>query len=187
MKKQQQTYKLGRSVYCILVSSSHPNTLIPIRGIIKDVKWDRHNPSYLIKITGFYDTLHYIKNTFFDMTFFRDIDKKIRATRIKDEEFKSLQEIVDRFDKLDEKRFYVHVDSVMIAPTKKNLEELFADVQFFLISRWFSEIKTNSIRPFYKGCFKLGSQKEFNRLLTIAFGDLIKKAGIEPNYWLDSI
>lgn len=187
MKKQPKTYKIGRTVYCILVSSSHPNTLIPVRGIVKEVKWDMYNPSYLIKIVGFYDIFPYIKENFFDMTFFRDIDKKIRATRIKDEGFKSLEEIVERFDRQDEKRFYVHVDSVMIAPTKKNLEELFAEIQFFLISRWFSEIKTNSTRPFYKGCFKLGSQKEFNRLLTIAFGDLIKKAGIEPARWLKSI
>jgi hypothetical protein len=121
------------------------------------------------------------------MTFFRDIDKKIRATRIKDEDFKSLEEIVDRFNKADEARFYVHVDSVMTSPTKKNLEELFSDVVFFLISRWFSEIKRNSVRPFYKGCFSLGSQKEFNRNLEIGFGDLIKRAGIEPRLWLDSI
>jgi hypothetical protein len=185
--KQPKTYRIGRTIYCILVSSSHPNTLIPVRGIVKEVKWDAHNPSYLIKIVGFYDTLHYIKTHFFDMTFFRDIDKKIRATRIKDEDFKSLEEIVDRFNKADEARFYVHVDSVMTSPTKKNLEELFSDVVFFLISRWFSEIKRNSVRPFYKGCFSLGSQKEFNRNLEIGFGDLIKRAGIEPRFWLDSI
>lgn len=75
----------------------------------------------------------------------------------------------------------------MITSTKKNLEELFSDILFFLISRWFSEIKTNAIRPFYKGCFKLGSKKEFNRLLSIGFNDLIKKSNIESNKWLDSI
>lgn len=182
-----KTYCVGRIVYCILVSSSHPNTLIPVRGVVKEVKWDAHNPSYLIKIVGFYDTFQYVKTHFFDMTFFRDIDKKIRATRIKDEDFKSLKEILERFNKSDEARFYVHVDSVMTSPTKKNMEELFSDVVFFLISRWFSEIKRNSIRPFYKGCFGMGSQKEFNRKLEIAFGDLIKKAGIEPRIWLDSI
>jgi hypothetical protein len=188
MKQQQpKIYKVGRTIYCILVSSSHPNTLIPVRGVVKEVKWERQNPSYLIKITGFYDTFYYIKQNFFDMTFFRDIDKKIRASRIRDEDFKSLEEIVARFDKQDENRFYVHVDSVMTSPTKKNLEELFSDVVFFLISRWFSEIKTNATRPFYKGCFKLGSQKEFNRNLSIAFGDLIKRGGIDPRAWLDSI
>jgi hypothetical protein len=158
-----------------------------VRGIVKEVKWDRQNPSYLIKIVGFYDTFNYIKKNFFDMTFFRDIDKKIRATRIKDEGFKSLEEIIERFNKADESRFYVHVDSVMMTATKKNLEDLFSDVVFFLISRWFSEIKTNAIRPLYKGCFKLSSQKEFNRLLTIAFGDLIKRGGINTSSWLDSI
>jgi len=184
---KQKPYRIGRTIYCILVSSSHPNTLIPIRGIVKEVKWDRQNPSYLIKIIGFYDTFYFIKNNFFDMTFFRDIDKKIRASRIKDEDFKSIEEILARFDKSDENRFYIHVDSVMTAPTKKNLEDLFSDIIFHLISRWFSEIKTNAIRPFYKGCFKLGSQKEFNRNLHIAFGDLIKRAGIKPDTWLDSI
>ena len=187
MRKEQKTYKIGRIVYCILVSSSHPNILIPVRGIVKEVKWDRQNPSYLIKIVGFYDTFYYIKKNFFDMTFFRDIDKKIRASRIKDENFKSLEEIIARFDKIDESRFYVHVDSVMITPTKKNLEDLFADVIFFLISRWFSEIKTNATRPLYKGCFKLGSQKEFNRLLSIGFSDLIKRGGVDLRTWLDSI
>lgn len=75
----------------------------------------------------------------------------------------------------------------MTTSTKKDLEDLFSDIIFFLISRWFSEIKTNAIRPFYKGCFKLSSQKEFNRLLSIGFNDLIKKSNIEPNQWLDSI
>jgi len=184
---KQKTYRIGRTIYCILVSSSHPNTLIPVRGIVKEVKWDRQNPSYLIKIVGFYDTFYYIKSNFFDMTFFRDVEKKIRASRIKDEDFKSVDEILDRFDKNDENRFYVHVDSVMTSPTKKNLENLFSDIIFFLISRWYSEIKTNSIRPFYKGCFKLGSQKEFNRNLNISFGDIIKRAGVDPDKWLDSI
>ena len=184
---KQKTYRIGRTIYCILVSSSHPNTLIPIRGIVKEVKWDRQNPSYLIKITGFYDTFHFLKKNFFDMTFFRDIDKKISATRIKDEDFKSAEEILVRFDMPDESRFYVHVDSVMTSPTKKNLEDLFSDIVFHLISRWFSEIKTNSTRPFYKGCFKLGSQKEYNRNLHIAFGDLIRRAGVNPDTWLDSI
>jgi len=185
MKKQP--YRIGRTIYCILISSNRPNILIPVRGIIKEIKWDRQNPTYLIKIIGFYDTFYYLKNNFFNMTFFRDIEKKVRASRIKDENFNSIQDILDRFNKSDESKFYIHVDSVMTAPTKKNLEELFSDVIFFLISRWFSEIKTNSIRPFYKGCFKLGSQKEFNRLLSISFSDLLKKSNIEPSQWLTSI
>lgn len=80
---KNQPYRIGREIYCILVSSNRPNTLIPVRGIIKDVKWDRQNPSYLIKIVGFYDTFQYIKNNFFNMTFFKDIEKKREHLELK--------------------------------------------------------------------------------------------------------
>ena len=73
--KQPQIYKIGRTIYCILVSSSHPNTLIPVRGVVKEVKWERQNPSYLIKITGFYDTFYFIKNNFFDIFFASKYEK----------------------------------------------------------------------------------------------------------------
>ena len=48
----------GENAYTLLISHSHPNILIPVKVVIKDVKYDEVNPEYLVKIIKFYDSEH---------------------------------------------------------------------------------------------------------------------------------
>ena len=45
----------GEITHALLSSNSNPNILIPIKAVIKDVKYNEINPQYLIKVTKFYD------------------------------------------------------------------------------------------------------------------------------------
>ena len=51
----------GETIYALLSSYSHPNILIPVKAIVKDVKYDEINPVYLIKVVKFYDNILFLK------------------------------------------------------------------------------------------------------------------------------
>ena len=55
----------GEITHALLSSNSNPNILIPIKAVIKDVKYDDINPQYLIKVTKFYDTISFLKKYLF--------------------------------------------------------------------------------------------------------------------------
>jgi len=156
-----KTYYKGEKIHCLLTSYTHPNIFIPVRGIVKDVKWDPVNPLYKIKIIKFYENVGFIRKYIFDMNFYYDFDKKARSFRIKREEFNTIKELEERLNEKDEDRFYVVVDGVMTVRTKVDLQDLFKKVQYFLISKNFKEIKEFSTRSFYKGEFKFDGEGEF--------------------------
>lgn len=156
-----KTFYKGESIHCLISSYVNPNVFIPVRGIVKDVKWDSVNPLYKIKIVKFYENISFLRKHLFEMNFYHDFDKRTRPFRIKREECPTVKDLEQRLNEQDESRFYIVVDGVMSVKTKADLQSLFGKVQYFLIARNFKQIKEFSTRSFYKGEFKFDGEGEF--------------------------
>ena len=180
-----RTYFKGENIHCLLASYTHPNIFIPVKAKVKDVKWDSVNPLYKIKIVKFYENYNFLKKYLFDMNFYYEFDKRTRPFKLKKQDFSNLKELQERLDAEDEKRFYVIVDGVMCAKTKADLQILFSKVQYFLVARFYKQLKENSVRSFYKGEFRFDSEAEFKtRLKTMLEG---KYPQNDIDSFLDSI
>lgn len=168
---KHKIFHKGEIVHCLLSSFNHPNILLPVKGIIKDIKWDLDNPIYLIKVKFFYDSFLFLKEYFFDMNFTNTFDKKTIKNPLNKNNFKSVKEIEKRLNESDEARFYYVIESIMCVKTKTDLKKLFVNVQSFLINKKLKELKDLQTRSFYNGTFKLNSGVEFNKRLFKFIGD----------------
>lgn len=185
---KHKVFHKGEIVHCLLSSFNHPNILIPCKGVIKDIKWDLNNPTYLIKIRFFYDSLYFLKEYFFDMNFSNTFERKMKRMPLKKDDFKTIKELQDRLNQADdEKRFYVLTDSIMCTKTKANLKDLFINIQHFLISKKLKELKELSTRSFYNGVFKLNSGGEFDKRLYKFIGDKFESKGEDFNNFISLI
>jgi len=70
----------GEEIYVLLTSYSHPNILIPIKAVVKDVKYDDVNPQYIVKAIKFYDNIFFLKKYLFFMGFSNKFNKRARST-----------------------------------------------------------------------------------------------------------
>ena len=172
--KKHRIFAVGDYVHVLLSSYNHPNVLIPVRGIVKEAKWDDVSPVYLIKIVKFYDSIKFLKKYLFEMNFVHKMNDRPRRFRLKDEEFKSTREIEERLNRTDEKRFYVIVDSFMATKTREDLREVFNNIQYFFIGRRFKELKELMTRAFYTGNMRLDSHAEFEMRLRKFMTDIFE-------------
>tara|TARA_R110001592_G_scaffold62377_2_gene190858 strand:- start:8808 stop:9362 length:555 start_codon:yes stop_codon:yes gene_type:complete len=163
----------GEITHALLSSNSNPNILIPVKAIIKDVKYDDINPQYLIKVTKFYDTISFLKKHLFNMAFENKIGRRSRKLKL-NEEIESVDDLIEVFNNEDEVKFYFVVDSIMCVKLKSGMIDLFSSIQDHLIERGFRESREKMIRTFYKGKYKLDSVGEFNIRLKRFLNDKFK-------------
>jgi DNA mismatch repair ATPase MutS len=168
----------GEQLHALLSSNVNPNILIPVKGLVKEIKFDDINPQYLIKITHFYDTMKYLEKYFFNMRFSNGIGKKPRHLKLDFKDFKDTSELLERMNQLDEKNFYVVVDSIMCTKFMGDMAILFNKLQDHLIEIKLREIREMSIRAFYKGRYEVDSYGNFNIRLRKFIGDKIEAANI---------
>jgi hypothetical protein len=185
--KKHRIFNKGEQIHCFLTSYSDSNVFIPIKALVMDTQWDPVNPKYLVKILKFYDSFDFLKRHFFDLNFFFEFEKRAHNIPLKSSDFKKITDLEIRLNQTDEKRFYVVVESVMAVKQKLDLQQLFNDIQFFLICRKLSEAKELMTRPFYKGSFRLDSQSEFNIRMKNAFSDKFKNGEISIDRLFDSL
>jgi hypothetical protein len=185
--KKHRVFNKGEYVYCLLASYTDPDTLIPVKGIIIDTKWDLVNPLYKIKIIKFYDNINFLKKHFFDMLFKCSFDKRSKHLPLKPENFSRVVDLEERLNEKDSHRFHVIVESVMCTKTSPELKELFNRVQFFLISKNLKEIREFSARAFYKGPFSIDSIPEFNKRFKAGWEDKFKKENLDIDKYLDTL
>ena len=105
--KAHRIFTKGQTVYCLLSSFSRPNVLLPIKGLIMDTQWDPINPQYQIRIIKMYDNMKYLKSNFFDMNFKYEFDNRARKMPLKNEDFKNVKSLEDRFCKLLLQSFFL--------------------------------------------------------------------------------
>lgn len=165
----------GEITHALLSSNSNPNILIPVKAIIKDVKYDDINPQYLIKVTKFYDTISFLKTHLFNMAFENKIGRRSRKLKLNNE-IESVDDLIEMFNNGDEIKYYFVVDSIMCVKLKSGMIDLFSSIQDHLIERGFRESREKMIRTFYKGKYTLDSINEFNIRLKRFLNDKFRSA-----------
>jgi hypothetical protein len=185
--KKHRIFSKGDIVHCLLSSHNKPNVLLPVKGIVIDVLWDRVNPQYKIKIVQFYDNMKFLKKHYFDMNFKCDFENRTRRVTLKKEDFPNVESLTRRLNESDNKKFNVIVESIMCTKTKEDLRDLFGRVQLYIISKNLKEIKEISLRKFSKGIFTLDDGAEFNLRFKRGWGDRFKDSPIDIDKYLLSL
>ena len=167
----------GEVIYVLLTSYSHPNVLIPIKAIVKDVKYDDVNPQYLVKAVKFYDNILFLKKYLFDMSFANKFDKRARNFPLKGD-IKNKEELMEIInEKKKEENYYFVVDSIMTKKWKGELVILFNKVTNHLIEKRFRENREMMSRTFYTGTYTMTGEAEYNARLKKFIGDKIQASG----------
>lgn len=167
----------GEKIFALLTSNSNPNILIPIKAVVKDVRYDEVNPRYLLKAIKFYDNILFLKKYLFQMSFSNSFDKRARNLPLNPDTIKNKEELYEVMSE-NEKRYYFVVDSIMTKKFKGELFELFNKIQDHLIEKRFRECKEFMTRIKYTGTYKLTGDAEFETRLKNFVGDKIKNKGM---------
>lgn len=175
----------GEYCHALISSTANPNVLIPVRGLIYDVKMDEHNPQYQIKIVKFYDDLNFLKRYLFSYKFQKDFKGKDAWFKFKRSEFTTVDQLFE-FISADDvwQKYTIVVDSVMCTRTETEIFELFNTVQTFLIEKSIKDMFEMSTRTFYRrGQYHFQTVEDFELAIKRMFKDR------EPNRknWIQSI
>lgn len=171
---KKRLFVKGETIHALLSSYSHPNILIPVKAIVKDVKYDEINPVYLIKVVTFYDNILFLKRYLFDMTFANKIGRRPRRLKIEYSKIKNLRELEKLFNGDKEESMYLVVDSIMCKKHKGDMIELLNKIQDHLIEKNFRQCREYMTRIFYSGKYRLSGDSEYNARLNKFIGDKIE-------------
>jgi len=150
----------GTIAHAIISSINEPNIFIPVKVIIKDIKYDEHNPLYLVKIIKFYDNIHFLKRHFMNKRFMNRFGTKPRTYDININNITNTESLQNHLDKEDA-RFYVVIDSIHTTRYKNDMLDLYNKLQDFLICRNLQEYRDLSTRSPYTGFLKINSKAEY--------------------------
>lgn len=164
----------GEKIFALLSSNSYPNILIPVKAIVKDVKYDQINPRYLLKVITFYDNILFLKKYLFNMSFSNKFDKRARNIQLNPDTIKNKEDLYEVMSK-NESKYYFVVDSIMTKKFKGELFELFNKIQDHLIEKKFRECRDYMTRIKYTGVYKITGDSEFEKRLKNFVGDKIKR------------
>lgn len=171
---KQRLFIKGETIHALLSSYSHPNILIPVKAIVKDVKYDEINPVYLIKVEKFYDNILFLKKYLFDMTFMNKIGRRPRRLKIDPQKVRNQKDLEELFNSSEQESYYLVVDSIMCTKLKGDMVSLFNKIQNHLIEKNFRECREYTTRIFYSGHYRLTGDAEYNARLKKFIGDKVE-------------
>ena len=58
---RHKIFSKGERIHALIHSTTNPNILFPVRGMIYDTKFDEYNPQYQIKVDKMYDDIAFLK------------------------------------------------------------------------------------------------------------------------------
>ena len=148
----------GSIAHSLISSISEPNIFIPVKVVIKDIKFDEYNPLYLVKVIKFYDSIYFLKQHFMNHKFSNAFGKKARPFWISD--IRTTEHLQNHLEKEDS-RFYIVVDSIHTFRYKNDMNSMFNKLQDFLIYRNIQELQELTTRNSYSGELKFSSKTEF--------------------------
>ena len=154
--------------HALIASTTFPDILIPIKGIVEDIHFNDQIPYYDIKIIKFYDSIEFLKKNLYDRPFLLKYKGKSKSMIIP-KKIKTASELETWFSEESTYRFCV--ESTFVTRTKNEMSELFNKIQEYLIIQNLRMIRTSIIRGLYDGPFKIYSKIEFNERLKRMFGD----------------
>lgn len=184
---KHKIFSKGEYIQALISTTQQPNVLIPVRAIIYDVKFDDINPQYQIRIKKFYDSMYFLKQNLFGGRLIRDFEGRETRINAKRTNYKNTEELVtELIDGPNWKKYLVIVDSVFCTRTLGEQQELFNNLQTFMIEQKIKEIYDMSTRYPYrksKGEFAFESKGEFITALKKFLGDRIPS----DEEWIDNM
>ena len=153
--------------HVLLYSTSSPEIIIPIKGVVEDIHFEEDIPHYTIKLIKFYDNINFLKEHFVGKPFLLKPKSKSKSFQIPN--FKNVIELENWFIDTCTHRFCV--ESTFVVKTKNEMVELFNKIEEYVIIKKLRLIKDSTIRPLYEGPLKISSKVEYKERLRRMYGD----------------
>jgi len=169
----------GEQIHALLTSYSHPNILIPVKAVVRDVKYNDVNPQYIIRVTEFFDNIAFLKKYLLNMSFSNTFDKRARKLNINKSKIKTREDLLELVSDESQKQYFFVVDSIMTKKYRGEIFELFNKIQDHLIERNLRECREYMTRTKYTGTYKMTGNAEFDARLKKFIGDKIENSGID--------
>jgi len=184
---KHKIFSKGEYVQALISTTQQPNILIPVRGMIYDVKFDDLNPQYQIRIKKFYDNIYFLKQNLFGGRFIRDFEGKETRINAKRVNYKNSDDLIQNlFDGPNWKKYTIIVDSIFCTKTLDQQQELFNNLQTFLIEQKIKDIYEMSTRQPYRasnGEYSFNSKGEFITHLKKFLGERMP----DSEEWLENM
>ena len=153
--------------YSLLSSYNEPNVLIPVKGVIADIKYDYGEPNYLINLKKFYDSMTFLKSHVFNMFFYTAFNQTHKSRL----NFSDIKNNDDLKTYLQINKINVVSHSLMTFKSKAEMSKIFNKLNEYFIYINFLSLKENLTRTLYKGDLKLRYKSDFFRRLKRFIGD----------------
>lgn len=145
---RHKLFSKGEHIHCLITNSKFPNVLIPVRAFIHDIQFSEKMPRYQIRITRFYDDVDFLKRYMFGMKYDKSFEGGYTKFNLSRQRFKTRKELEDQINSNWES-YLIVVDSVMCAKTYSEINELYTNIQDFLIEKKLKELFELSNRSSY--------------------------------------
>ena len=177
---RHRLFSKGENIHALISNTRYSNIVFPVKAIVYDVKFDETMPKYQIRIVKFYDDINFLKRYFFGMNFEKNFTGgstkfKFNRTGIKNKE--ELQKHLDA----NAETYMITVDSVMCTKSFNQINELYLNIQDFLVEKEIRELYERTSRGSYrKGKYYYESKGVFEAHLKKFLGD---RAPADPEYF----
>jgi hypothetical protein len=161
--------------HALLYSTSSPEVMIPIKGIIEDISFEEDIPHYSIKVIKFYDNINFLKENLYNRSFL--LKHRTKPKMFKIPQFKTVIELENWF--IDECSHRFSVESAFVVRTKIEMIELFNKIEEYIIIKHLRSIRESSNRHLYNGPLKIQSKIEFAERFKRMYGDKFDKDSID--------
>jgi hypothetical protein len=153
--------------HALLYSTSSPETIIPIKGVVEDIHFEEDIPRYSIKLIKFYDNINFLKEHFIGKPFLLKHKAKPKSFQIP--KLTTVVELENWF--IDECPHRFCVESTFVVRTKNEMVELFNKIEEYLLIKHLRSIRESSLRSLYEGPLKIQSKIEYRERLRRMYGD----------------
>jgi len=153
--------------HALLYSTSSPEIIIPIKGIVEDIHFEEDIPHYTIKLIKFYDHINFLKEHFYGKPFLLTHKGKPKAFHIP--KFSTVNELENWF--IDECTHRFCVDSPFVVKSKIEMQDLFDKIEDYIFIKHLRLIRDSSMRGLYRGKVKITSKFEFKERLRRMYAD----------------
>lgn len=155
--------------HALLYSTSYPDVIIPIKGVIEDTHFEENIPHYTIKLIKFYDHINFLKEHFINKPFLLKYKHKPKAFLIPAKNSRNVVDLENWF--IDECTHRFCVESSFVVRTKIDMTVLFNKIEDYLIIKHLRVIRNSSMRGLYEGNLKVSSKIEYKERLRRMYGD----------------
>ena len=147
---RHKLFSKGDSIHALISTTTHPNILFAVRGVIYDIKFDEYNPQYQIKIDKMYEDVAFVKRFLIKGRTIRDFEGAYTRYKLVRKNIKTIDEFVEKTYNGDNwEKYLVVVDSVYCCKTRKEQRDFFNNIQTFLIEQNLKELYDMSTRSQY--------------------------------------